>query len=87
MIPPFARYVAIVASLRWEPAAKPNSPPPGLPQLGTYCRHGHEWTPENTAIGKDGKRDCRQCARRRAKETYWRERERRMTTTNHRETT
>lgn len=25
------------------------------------CKHGHEWTPENTRIGKDGRRNCRTC--------------------------
>jgi hypothetical protein len=60
-MPPFARYVTIVASLTWDPP--PRQATPGPPVLGTFCRHGHEWTPENTAIGKDGKRDCRACAR------------------------
>lgn len=34
----------------------------GLRQL-THCVHGHEYTPENTYVGKNG-RVCRQCIRR-----------------------
>jgi hypothetical protein len=29
----------------------------------THCKHGHEFTPENTAIRPDGARRCRQCSR------------------------
>jgi hypothetical protein len=29
----------------------------------THCKHGHEFTPENTRHGKDGVRYCRACAR------------------------
>lgn len=34
-------------------------------QLGrwTHCKHGHEFTPENTRIGSRGQRECRQCKR------------------------
>jgi len=29
-----------------------------------HCRHGHEWTPANTFIRKNGKhRECRECMR------------------------
>lgn len=42
----------------------------------THCSHGHEFTPENTISHKRG-RDCRICARRRAKETAARKRARR----------
>ena len=31
----------------------------------THCKHGHEFTPENTYIGAPGKRYCRACGRRR----------------------
>lgn len=34
----------------------------------THCAAGHEYTPENTAITTDGKRRCRACSRRWAKE-------------------
>lgn len=27
------------------------------------CKHGHLWTPENTRIGKDGRKNCRTCER------------------------
>lgn len=27
----------------------------------THCRHGHEYTPENTRIDRKGARECRQC--------------------------
>jgi hypothetical protein len=29
----------------------------------THCNRGHEFTPENTRVRKDGKRDCRECDR------------------------
>lgn len=29
----------------------------------THCRHGHEWTPENTAITPQGWKRCRACHR------------------------
>ncbi len=29
----------------------------------THCKHGHEYTAENTRTTKDGKRVCRQCQR------------------------
>jgi hypothetical protein len=32
------------------------------------CRHGHRWTKDNTAITPDGKRRCRACVRRWARE-------------------
>ena len=31
----------------------------------THCKNGHEFTPENTRIGVQGDRVCRQCARER----------------------
>jgi hypothetical protein len=32
-------------------------------RLKPHCRQGHEYTPENTHITKDGVRRCRECAR------------------------
>lgn len=29
----------------------------------THCKHDHEFTPENTRIGKDGHRICKACSR------------------------
>lgn len=29
------------------------------------CKHGHQWTSENTRIGKDGRKNCRTCERNR----------------------
>ena len=35
----------------------------------THCKHGHEFTPENTILVKGGpQRQCRECARRRSQE-------------------
>ena len=31
-----------------------------------HCKHGHEFSEENTRVGKNGKRCCRQCELRRA---------------------
>lgn len=31
----------------------------------THCTHGHEFTPGNTRLRKDGGRDCKECDRRR----------------------
>jgi hypothetical protein len=45
----------------------------------THCPRGHEFTPENTAIKKNGCRQCRECARHRDRSrldrdaAYWRE--------------
>ena len=40
----------------------------------THCKYGHEFTPENTIIGKGGwsgyGRGCRECGRRRWREYY-----------------
>ena len=27
----------------------------------THCKHGHEFTPENTRVSKDGHRECKTC--------------------------
>lgn len=40
----------------------------------THCKHGHEFTPENTRITARGYRRCRECARQLAREAYWRNR-------------
>lgn len=38
----------------------------------TYCKHGHEFTPENTYIYPvSGKRTCRECTRRLQRQYYW----------------
>lgn len=33
----------------------------------THCKHGHEFTPENTYVKADGNRDCRACHRARTR--------------------
>lgn len=30
----------------------------------THCKYGHEFTPENTLVNKNGHRNCRECSRR-----------------------
>ncbi len=32
-------------------------------QIKTHCKRNHEFTPENTWIGKTGKRTCRECTK------------------------
>ena len=39
----------------------------GVRQSKTHCKHGHEFTPENTFISQ-GNRYCRECARRQSRE-------------------
>ena len=40
--------------------------------LPTHCKHGHEYTPENTGMDC-GKRRCRECSRANDRRRYWRE--------------
>lgn len=40
---------------------------PGQRHRQTHCQHGHEFTPENTAISKRGHRRCRRCDAARAR--------------------
>lgn len=68
MMPPFAHYVRLISGLRYEPTEAPRR----VRSSPTHCPQGHEYTDENTAIGKDNKRDCRECARERARRVYWR---------------
>ena len=63
MIPAFARYVLLLAQLRAMPAPVAQPRPRGPI---THCVHGHLYDEANTHIGKDGKRNCRACAR-----EYW----------------
>jgi hypothetical protein len=39
----------------------------------THCSHGHEYTPENTKIGRNGYRWCRECHRIDERERYRRD--------------
>ncbi len=51
-------------------------------QRQTHCDRGHEFTPDNTHVGKGGQRTCRACRRMREKQTrtaeWWRARRERM---------
>lgn len=38
--------------------------------LQTHCKHGHEFTPENTRISAQGSRVCRACQNQWQKEYY-----------------
>lgn len=40
----------------------------GVNARKTHCHKGHEFTPENTLIGRDGRRVCRACKRERKRE-------------------
>jgi hypothetical protein len=61
----WARRVA--AAKRVANAGKPRERPVRV--LPTHCKHGHEYTPENTFQRADGARVCRTC-RRRADSAY-----------------
>lgn len=37
-------------------------------KLETHCKHGHEFTPENTYIRPNGRRQCRTCTNDRTRE-------------------
>jgi hypothetical protein len=41
----------------------------------THCIHGHEFTPENTYIGRRGNRSCRECTLISVKASYLRRKE------------
>lgn len=40
----------------------------------THCRHGHEFSPDNTIVNSSGSRVCRTCNRVRALAHYYRKR-------------
>lgn len=42
-------------------------PQPRTMMAATHCKHGHEWTTENTFINVRGIRECRTCGRERKK--------------------
>jgi hypothetical protein len=44
-------------------------------QAKTHCKHGHEFTPENTTISRGTQRHCKTCSRRRAREHHMKSRE------------
>jgi hypothetical protein len=47
----------------------------------TECPYGHEYTPENTKVGRNGGRWCRECARRRGRKYQQESRRRARVTT------
>lgn len=52
----------------WEDAQRNGIAVVGL--LQQYCQRGHEFTPDNTFIAKDGRRMCRECQRLRDRKRY-----------------
>ena len=48
-----------------EPVTHVENMARGINATKTYCKHGHEFTPENTYRSRDGRRHCRQCNQRR----------------------
>jgi hypothetical protein len=58
--------------------------PPALAARKTHCKYGHEFSPENTRPGWDGRRICRICSRAGALRKYYRDKARKapsLTTT------
>lgn len=41
----------------------------------THCNNGHEFTPENTYVTKNGSRQCKRCTADRMKRAYWRQKQ------------
>jgi hypothetical protein len=41
----------------------------------TACKHGHEFTPENTYVKRNGHRACRECKREFDRRAYWKNKE------------
>lgn len=63
-----------LSNLRWDTYSSNNF---DLVKHGTHwharkkhCKHGHEFTPENTIIRSNGGRKCRQCQREANKRSY-----------------
>lgn len=48
---------------------------PAINARKTRCDHGHEYTPENTVLSREGWRSCRECRRRKFKAINARRRE------------
>jgi hypothetical protein len=54
---------------------------PADPRPRTHCKHGHEFTPENTYTApNNGQRQCRACMRRRSREYHDRQKRRQVAT-------
>lgn len=49
---------------QWENLLKPDGGPARSNFVKTHCKHGHEFTEENTYVRPTGTRECRTCRRR-----------------------
>jgi len=47
-----------------------------LRKKATHCKHGHEFTPDNTHVYPNGQHECRTCRRKISKAAYWRRKNR-----------
>jgi len=54
-------YPEIEAKAKAEKAAEAAKPYKVRTHRVTECRYGHEYTPENTRVTKNGGRDCKKC--------------------------
>lgn len=67
------RRVLCVNPMHLEPVTQLENVRRGLHGSETHCRHGHEFTPDNTRVRKNGSRACKTCLVQRTRE--WRARQ------------
>jgi hypothetical protein len=57
----FGSWNAAIAAAGFEPRTKGSAKGENFYARRTHCKHGHEFTPENTLLRGDGARLCRAC--------------------------
>ena len=70
---PTCRHRRCVNPSHLDPATRQENAPPARCNVNTrktHCKHGHEFTPENTRATRQGGRACRACHRERQRGYY-----------------